>query len=57
MILAAGLLKVCYLAPAKALVQEKVREWQQRFGSTLGFTVKEVTGRAQHPPQGNTRRH
>jgi len=39
----AGTLKAVYLAPAKALVQEKVREWQGRFG-TLGLTIKEVTG-------------
>jgi ATP-dependent DNA helicase HFM1/MER3 len=39
-----GLLKVVYLAPAKALVQEKVQEWTARFGGALGLAVKEVTG-------------
>lgn len=38
------MLKAVYLAPAKALVQEKVREWQERFSGTLGLTIKEVTG-------------
>lgn len=39
-----GAVKAIYLAPAKALVQEKVREWKERFGNTLGLTVKEVSG-------------
>eukprot|EP00887_Chlorella_sp_A99_P002756 scaffold6.g2756.t1 len=38
-----GLLKAVYLAPARALVQEKAREWGRRFGC-LGVSVKEVTG-------------
>ncbi len=37
-------LKAIYLAPSRALVQEKVRDWGERFGRTLGVTVREVTG-------------
>jgi ATP-dependent DNA helicase HFM1/MER3 len=40
-----GLLKVIYLAPAKALVSEKVQEWKARFGSHLGVKIKELTGK------------
>lgn len=40
---AAGCLKVVYLAPARALVQEKVRDWAERFGR-LGVTCREMTG-------------
>lgn len=40
----AGLFKVIYLAPAKALVSEKVREWTARFGTTLNLKVREITG-------------
>ena len=39
-----GAVKAIYLAPAKALVQEKVREWTARFGA-LGLTIREVTGK------------
>ncbi|KAG7669274.1 putative DExH-box ATP-dependent RNA helicase DExH17 [Nannochloris sp. 'desiccata'] len=39
-----GSLKAVYLAPAKALVQEKAAEWTQKFGRTLGLSIKEVTG-------------
>lgn len=38
-----GLLKSIYLSPTRALVQEKVRDWERRFGP-LGITCKEVTG-------------
>lgn len=38
-----GTAKAVYLAPARALVQEKAREWGQRFAG-LGLTVKDVTG-------------
>ncbi|PRW56253.1 putative ATP-dependent DNA helicase HFM1 isoform A [Chlorella sorokiniana] len=38
-----GHLKSVYLAPSRALVQEKVRDWTQRFG-VLGITCRELTG-------------
>ena len=40
----AGELKTIYLAPARALVQEKCLDWQQRFGA-LGVTCAEITGK------------
>lgn len=40
----AGHLKAIYVAPIKALVQEKAKGWKTRFGSTLGLVVQEVTG-------------
>jgi replicative superfamily II helicase len=40
-----GSLKAVYLAPAKALVQEKAAEWTQRFGRTLNLSIQEVTGK------------
>lgn len=40
-----GTLKAIYIAPTRSLVQEKAREWAQRFGNEcLGLQVKEVTG-------------
>ena len=33
-----------YLAPARALVQEKARDWGERFGKALGLVVQEMTG-------------
>lgn len=39
-----GSLKVVYLAPIRALVQEKVKQWQATFGSKLGLTCCELTG-------------
>lgn len=32
-----------YIAPSKALVQEKLRDWNQKFGS-LGINCLELTG-------------
>lgn len=32
-----------YIAPSKALVQEKLRHWSQKFGS-LGINCLELTG-------------
>jgi replicative superfamily II helicase len=43
--LCAGSLKAVYLAPAKALVQEKAAEWTQKFGRALNLSIKEVTGK------------
>ena len=43
-VLKPGSLKVVYLAPIRALVQEKVKQWQQSFGSKLGLTCYELTG-------------
>jgi replicative superfamily II helicase len=34
-----------YLAPAKALVQEKAAEWTHKFGRTLNLSIQEVTGK------------
>ncbi|KAJ7560178.1 hypothetical protein O6H91_04G117200 [Diphasiastrum complanatum] len=39
-----GTLKTVYIAPTKALVQEKVREWKRKFGQTLGLNCQELTG-------------
>ncbi|KAL9366988.1 hypothetical protein Peur_038187 [Populus x canadensis] len=38
-----GMLKTIYIAPSKALVQEKLRDWTQKFGS-LGINCLELTG-------------
>ncbi|CAN1322010.1 DExH-box ATP-dependent RNA helicase DExH17 [Linum perenne] len=38
-----GTLKTVYIAPSKALVQEKHRDWTQKFG-TVGVTCLELTG-------------
>ncbi|KAJ3671463.1 hypothetical protein LUZ60_007542 [Juncus effusus] len=38
-----GVLKTIYIAPAKALVQEKVRDWTKKFGS-LNINCLEMTG-------------
>lgn len=48
MIFSAGLLSLIfemkiYIAPSKALVQEKLRDWSQKFGS-LGINCLELTG-------------
>ena len=43
-VLKPGSLKVVYLAPIRALVQEKVKQWQASFGSKLGLTCCELTG-------------
>lgn len=32
-----------YIAPSKALVQDKLRDWNQKFGS-LGISCLELTG-------------
>ncbi|KAK1325512.1 hypothetical protein QJS10_CPA01g01257 [Acorus calamus] len=38
-----GLLKTIYIAPSKALVQEKLRDWNLKFGS-WGINCLEMTG-------------
>ncbi|EXC20319.1 putative ATP-dependent DNA helicase HFM1 [Morus notabilis] len=38
-----GVLKTIYIAPSKALVQEKLRHWSQKFGS-WGVNCLELTG-------------
>ncbi|KAF3795031.1 DExH-box ATP-dependent RNA helicase [Nymphaea thermarum] len=38
-----GTFKTVYVAPSKALVQEKLRDWNQKFGS-LGISCLELTG-------------
>ncbi|KAJ4960261.1 hypothetical protein NE237_020171 [Protea cynaroides] len=38
-----GILKTVYIAPSKALVQEKVRDWDQKLGS-WGINCLELTG-------------
>ena len=43
-VLKPGSLKIVYLAPIRALVQEKVKQWQQTFGNKLGLTCSELTG-------------
>ncbi|KAI4366867.1 hypothetical protein MLD38_022679 [Melastoma candidum] len=40
---AKGSLKTIYVAPSKALVQEKLRDWSQKFGA-LGINCLELTG-------------
>jgi len=37
-------LKVVYIGPLKALVRERLKDWQQRFGKQLGKNVIELTG-------------
>lgn len=39
-----GMVKIIYLCPTKALVQEKVKDWRDRFGVALKLSVKELTG-------------
>ncbi|GAQ86596.1 DNA/RNA helicase MER3/SLH1 [Klebsormidium nitens] len=39
-----GLLKTVYIAPMKALVQEKLAEWEEKFGGRLGLCCRELTG-------------
>ena len=36
--------KVVYIAPMKALVRERMNDWQERFGRRLGKNVVELTG-------------
>nr|AKI32384.1 DNA helicase [Watanabea reniformis] len=43
----AGSLKTIYLAPSKALVQERVTDWRNRFGASLNLVCVEVTGDTQ----------
>ncbi|XP_075663067.1 ATP-dependent DNA helicase homolog MER3-like [Castanea sativa] len=38
-----GTLKTIYIAPSKALVQEKLRDWNEKFGS-WGINCLELTG-------------
>jgi replicative superfamily II helicase len=46
-----GLSKAVYLAPMRALVQEKLRDFQERFGRVLGLKCCEVTGDIEPDPQ------
>ena len=39
-----GQSKAVYVAPTRSLVQEKCKEWQGRFGSSLNLMVREFTG-------------
>ncbi|KAG2449576.1 hypothetical protein HYH02_005109 [Chlamydomonas schloesseri] len=39
-----GTAKAVYVAPLRALVQEKCKDWQARFGALLGLTVLELSG-------------
>jgi activating signal cointegrator complex subunit 3 len=36
--------KVVYVAPLKALVSERLRDWRKKFGELLGKSVVELTG-------------
>ena len=36
--------KAVYLAPSKFLVGQKFREWEDKFGTSLGLRLAEVTG-------------
>lgn len=37
-------LKVVYIGPLKALVRERIKDWEERFGRQLGKRVLELTG-------------
>jgi replicative superfamily II helicase len=37
-------MKVVYIAPMKALVRERVEEWEKTFVKILGKTLVELTG-------------
>ena len=39
-----GSLQQVYIAPLKALVQEKHRDWSKKFGQTLNMKCQELTG-------------
>eukprot|EP00889_Picochlorum_renovo_P000158 jgi/Picre1/27188/NNA_000157.t1 len=41
---AMGQSKAIYIAPTRSLVQEKAREWRERFGTSLHLRVEEFTG-------------
>jgi replicative superfamily II helicase len=45
-----GAVKIVYLAPMRALVQQKLQEWTERFGSVLGLKCLEVTGDSDPDP-------
>lgn len=36
--------KAVYVAPLRALVQEKAKDWSERLGSSLGIKCLELTG-------------
>jgi activating signal cointegrator complex subunit 3 len=36
--------KAVYIAPLKALVSERIKDWQRKFGTLLGKTCVELTG-------------
>lgn len=37
--------QVVYIAPMKALVKERIKDWKVRFEGNLGLNVVELTGR------------
>jgi replicative superfamily II helicase len=38
-------IKVLLICPSKALVQQRLADWQRKFGGQLGLKVVEVTGK------------
>ena len=42
--------KAVYVAPLRALVQEKHKDWSARFGSRLGINCLELTGDTELDP-------
>ena len=46
---ARGQRKIVYIAPLRALVQEKLRDWQDRF-SVLGLNCTELSGDVEPSP-------
>lgn len=40
---AKGLFKIVYVAPTKALIQERVKDWSKRYGH-LNMNIMECTG-------------
>jgi ATP-dependent DNA helicase HFM1/MER3 len=45
--------KVVYIAPLKALCEEKFNEWKQKFGEILKMKVSMVTGKQSNSRSGN----
>lgn len=43
-VLAEGNQKIVYIGPLKALVRERIKDWEVRFGQKLGKKVLELTG-------------
>ncbi len=44
------LLQIVYLAPLRALVAERLEDWQARFGSMLGLSCLELSGDSEPEP-------